>query len=140
MIGHVSLRLRLLSVGLARHWLQTLIVSVLAVFAASYFYFTSAHALESLMPGSYTPLTAGDSGKCVSSLQALLDDNRPCPGITVDGYFGAQTQQTATGFQSAHNLAGDGVMAAQTAHAINEFSPRPSIFSYTARFADSQET
>jgi hypothetical protein len=47
MIGHVSSRLRLLSVSLARHWLQTLIVSVLAVFAASYFYFTSVHALES---------------------------------------------------------------------------------------------
>jgi hypothetical protein len=47
MIGHVSSRLRLLSVSLARHWLQTLMVSVLAVFPASHFYFTSAHALES---------------------------------------------------------------------------------------------
>jgi len=58
MIGHVSSRLRLLSVSLARHWLQTLIVSVPAVFMASF-------------------------------------------------------------FPSAHNLAGDGVVAAQTAHAIN---------------------
>lgn len=47
MIGHVSSRLRLLPVSLARHWLQTLIVSVLAVFAASYFYFTNVRALES---------------------------------------------------------------------------------------------
>ncbi len=106
MIGHVSSRLRLLSVSLARHWLQTLIVSVLAVFAASYFYFTSVHALESFDAGSCTPLAAGDSGKCVPSLQALLDDNRPYPGITVDGYFGAQTQQAVIDFQSAHNLAG----------------------------------
>jgi|HubBroStandDraft_6_1064221.scaffolds.fasta_scaffold923923_1 hypothetical protein len=91
MIGHVSSRLRLLSINLARHWLQTLIVSVLAVFAASYFYFMSVHALESFDAGSCTPLAAGDSGKCASSLQALLDDNRPYPGITVDGYFGVQT-------------------------------------------------
>jgi hypothetical protein len=47
MIGHVSSRLRLLSVSLARHWLQALMVSVLAVFPASHFYFTSVHALES---------------------------------------------------------------------------------------------
>ena len=86
MIGHVSSRLRLLSVSLAQHWLQTLIVSVLAVFAASYFYFTNVHALESFDAGSCTPLAAGDPGKCVSDLQALLDDNRPYPGITVDGY------------------------------------------------------
>ncbi len=74
MIGHVSSRLRLLSVSLARHWLQTFIVSVPAVLASSYFY--------------------------------------------------------------AHNLAGDGVAAARAAHAINEFSPRPSIFSYTAGLPD----
>jgi peptidoglycan hydrolase-like protein with peptidoglycan-binding domain len=42
----------------------------------------------------------------VSSLQALLDDDRVYPGITVDGYFGAQTQQAVIDFQSAHNLAG----------------------------------
>jgi peptidoglycan hydrolase-like protein with peptidoglycan-binding domain len=58
------------------------------------------------MPGSCTPVAAGDSGKSVSSMQALLDDNRPYPGITVDGYFGAQTQQAVVDFQSAHNLAG----------------------------------
>jgi peptidoglycan hydrolase-like protein with peptidoglycan-binding domain len=79
------------------------------------------------------PLVAGDSGKCVSSLQVLLDANRPYPGITGDRYFGGQTQQAVIDFQSAHNLAEDGVVAAHTTHAINEFSPRLSIFSYTAR-------
>jgi hypothetical protein len=79
MIGHVSSRLRLLSVSLARHWLQTPIVSVPAVFAASYFYFMSVHALESFDAGSCTPLAAGDSGQCGSSLHAFLDDNRPYP-------------------------------------------------------------
>jgi peptidoglycan hydrolase-like protein with peptidoglycan-binding domain len=128
MIGHVSSRLRLLSVSLAQHWLQTLIVSVLAVFAASYFYLTNVHALESFDAGSCTPLAAGDPGKCMSDLQALLDGNRPYPGITVDGYFGAQTPRALIDFQSAHNLAGDGVVAAQTAHAINEFS-RGRVFS-----------
>jgi peptidoglycan hydrolase-like protein with peptidoglycan-binding domain len=128
MIGHVSSRLRLLSVSLARHWLQTLIVSVLAVFAASYFYLTNVHALESFDAGSCTPLASGDPGKYVSDLQALLDDNRPYPGITVDGYFGAQTPRALIDFQSAHNLAGDGLVAAQTAHAINKFS-RGRVFS-----------
>jgi peptidoglycan hydrolase-like protein with peptidoglycan-binding domain len=138
MIGHVSPRLRLPPVSLARQWLQTLIVSVLAVFAASYFYFTSARALARFDAGSYMPLATGDPGKCLSSLEALLDDNRPYPGIIVDGYFGAQTQQAVIDFQSARNLAGGGVVAAQTAHAINEFSPWPSIFSYTAGSADSK--
>jgi len=63
MIGHVSPRLRLLPVSLARHWLQTLIVSVSAVFAASYFYFTSVHAPASFDAGSYMPLATGDPGK-----------------------------------------------------------------------------
>jgi peptidoglycan hydrolase-like protein with peptidoglycan-binding domain len=49
-------------------------------------------------------LAAGDPGKCVSDLQALLDDNRPYPGITVDGYFGSQTPRAVVDFQSAHNL------------------------------------
>jgi peptidoglycan hydrolase-like protein with peptidoglycan-binding domain len=65
----------------------------------------------------------------VSSLQVLLDANRPYPGITGDCYFGAQTQQAVIDFQSARNLAEDGVVAARTTHAINEFSPRLSIFS-----------
>jgi hypothetical protein len=57
-------------------------------------------------PGSCTPPAAGDSGKCVSSSQALLGDNRPYSGITVDGYFCARTQQAVIDFQSARNLAG----------------------------------
>jgi len=128
MIGHVSSRLRLQSVSLAHHWLQTLIVSVLAVFAANYLYFTNVHALESFDAGSCTPLAAGDPGKCVSDLQALLDDNRPYPGIIVDDYFGAQTLRAVIDFQSAHNLAGNGVVAIQTAHTVNEFS-RGRVFS-----------
>jgi peptidoglycan hydrolase-like protein with peptidoglycan-binding domain len=103
-------------------------VSVLAVSAASYFCFTSAHALVSFDARSCTPLAAGDPGKCVSNPQALLDDNRPYPGITVDGYFGAQTQQAVIDLQSVHNLARDGIVAARTAHAINEFSPRSEYF------------
>jgi peptidoglycan hydrolase-like protein with peptidoglycan-binding domain len=65
----------------------------------------------------------------VSSLQVLLDANRRYPGITGDCYFGAPTQQAVIDFQSAHNPEEDGVVAARTTHAINEFSPWLSIFS-----------
>jgi peptidoglycan hydrolase-like protein with peptidoglycan-binding domain len=111
---------------LARHWLLTLIVSILAVFAASYFCFTAVHALESFDTESCTPLALGSSGKCVSSLRALLNRNQPYPAIAVDGYFGPQAKQAAIGFQSAHHLAAvDGVVAGETAGAINKFSPWP---------------
>jgi hypothetical protein len=130
--------LRLLSIHLARHWLLTLIISILAVFAASYFYFTTTHALESFNARSCTPLALDSSGKCVSSLQELLNANQPYPPIAVDGYFGQQTQQAVIEFQSAHNLATDGVVADKTAGAINESSPRPSILSYAVGFVNSQ--
>ncbi len=123
---------------LARYWLLTLIVSILAVFAASYFYFTAIHALESFDTGSCTPLALGSSGKCVSSLQALLNRNQPYPAIAVDSYFGPRTQQAVIEFQSTYHLAVDGDVASQTAGAINEFSPRPSILSYVAGFVNSQ--
>jgi len=123
---------------LGRHWLLTLIVSILAVFAVSYFYFTAIHALESFDTGSCTPLALGSSGKCVSSLQALLNRNQPYPAIAVDGDFGPQTQQAVIEFQSAYHLAVDGDVASQTAAAINEFSPRPGILSYVAGFVNSQ--
>jgi len=128
--------LRLLSIHLARHWLLTLIISMSAVFAASYFYFTTTHALESFDTGSCTPLTLDYSGKCVSSLQELLNADQPYPSITVDGYFGQQTQQAVIEFQSAHHLAVDGVVAGETADAINESSPRPSILSYAVGFVN----
>jgi hypothetical protein len=77
--------------------------------------------------GSCTPLAAGDSGKYVSSLQALLDDNRPYSGIA-DGYFCARTQQTVIDFQSAHNLAGTELWRPRPrAQSMN--SPRGRVFS-----------
>ena len=133
--------LRLPSIRLARHWLLTLIVSMLAVFAASYFYFTAIHAFEVFDTGSCTPLTLDSPpGKCVSSLQELLNDERPYPEIFVDDKFGQQTQQAVMDFQSAHHLAADGVVGDETANAINEFAPQPSILSYAAGFVNSRLT
>ena len=126
------------AVPLARHWLLTLIVSILPPFAASYFHFTAIHNLESFDTGSCTPLAPGYSGKCVSSMQALLNRNQPYPVIAVDGYFGLQTQQAVIEFHSTYHLAVDGDVASQTAAAINDISPRPSILSYAAGFANSQ--
>lgn len=124
----------------ARHWLLTLLGSALAVFAASYFYFTTIHALESFDTASCTPLAAGSSGKCVSSLQALLNRNEPYPAIAVDRYFGPDTQQAVEDFQSTYHLTVDGDVASQTAAAINRVSPRPGILSYAAGFASSRLT
>jgi Putative peptidoglycan binding domain len=131
--------LRQLSVYFARHWLLTLVVSVLTVLAASYLYFTAVHALESFDTESCTPLTLDSPpGECVASLQALLNDDLPSPGIAVDGYFGSGTEQAVIEFQSSHNLMADGIVAGQTADAINEFSPRPNVFSYLSGFASAR--
>ena len=130
--------LRALSIHLARHWLLTLIISMSAIFAASYFYFTTTHSLESFDTGSCTPLSLDYSGKCVSSLQELLNTERPYSLISVDGYFGEQTEQDVAEFQSAHHLAVDGVVAGETANALNESSPRPGILSYAGGFANSR--
>jgi hypothetical protein len=130
--------LRVLSIHLVRHWLLTLIISILAVFAASYFYFTTTHALESFDTGSCIPLTLDSSGQCVSSLQELLNADQAYPPIAVDGSFGPETMQAVIRFQSVHRLTMDGVVAEETADAINESSPRPSILSYAAGFANSR--
>jgi hypothetical protein len=135
--------LRLLAIYLARHWLMTLVISMLAVFAASYFYFTATHALESFDSESCMPLALnvpGQSKSCVSSLQSLLDDDQSYPVVSPDGYFGAQTYRAVLEFQDAHHLTADGVVAEKTSDAINEFSPRPSVLSYAAGFANSKLT
>jgi hypothetical protein len=56
----------------------------------------------------------------------------------IDGYFGQGTQQAVIQFQSTHELTADGVVAGQTAYAINKFSPRPGVLSYAAGFASSK--
>jgi Putative peptidoglycan binding domain len=131
--------LRLLSISLARRWLLTLIVSELAVFAGSYFYFTAMHALESFDTGSCIPLTLdSSSAECVSSLQALLNDDHLYSTISIDGYFDRPTMEAVIVFQSAHHLTVDGIVGSQTAEAINEFSPRPSALSYADGFVNSK--
>ncbi len=122
-----------------RRWLLTLIVSILAVFVASYFYFTAIHAFEVFDTGSCTPLDhTSPPGKCVSSLQKLLNDDRPYPKIAIDGHFGVQTKDAVMNFQYIHQLAVDGVVADETASALNEFSPRPGILTYAAGFTSSR--
>ena len=74
----------------------------------------------------------------MSSLQELLNADQPYPSIAVDNYLGQQTQQAVIEFQSAHHLVADGVVAGETANAINESSPRPSILSYAFGFVNSR--
>ena len=129
---------RLLVMCLARHWLMALVISMLTVFAASYFYFTATHALESFSESCMPmKLDRPDQSKgCVSSLQSLLNDDRAYPEIHVDGYFGGKTKTAVIAFQDAHHLTPDGVVAAQTASVINLSSPRPSMLSYAAGFVN----
>lgn len=101
--------LRLLSMHLAQHWLMALIISMLTVFAASYFYFTTTHSLEIFDSGSCTPLVLDlpeSSENCVSSLQSSLNNDQPYPVIAVGGHFGGQTQQSVIKFQAAHQAHG----------------------------------
>src|ERR1700683_239824 len=133
--------LRSLSVRLARSWLLALIISMLAVFAASYFYFTSTHAFEVFDTGSCTPLAYGSPpGKCVSTLPEVLKNELPHPEFSLDGHCGDQTQQAVMDFQTAHDLTVDGVVGSETASALNEFSPPPGILGYAAGFMNSQLT
>jgi hypothetical protein len=133
--------LRLLAMYSARHWLMTFIISLLAVFTVSYFYCTSTHALESFDSTSCKRLALDlpdQSASCVSSLQSLLNDDHLSRAIPVDGSFGGKTQDAVCKFQAAHGLTPDGVVASKTASAINAFSPRPTMLSYAAGFANSK--
>jgi Putative peptidoglycan binding domain len=131
-LGQLSARLA------AQWWPLTLIAALMLVFVASYFYVTATHALKSFDSGACGVLAVGSEGGCVSSLQALLDDNQPSSPIAIDGYFGPQTYQAVMGFQSNHQLTADGIVATETGNALNEFSPRPSIFSYASGFFSSR--
>jgi hypothetical protein len=130
-LGQLSTRLA------TQWWPLTFIVAIMLVFVASYFYVTATHALKSFDSGACGALTIGSEGGCVSSLQTLLDDNQPSP-IVIDGYFGPQTRQAVIAFQSDHQLTVDGIVATETANALNNFSPRPSIFSYASSFFSSR--
>ncbi len=74
------------------------------------------------------------------SLQALLKENKPYPAILVDGNFGQKTKSAVNEFQAAHHLTPDGKVGIETADAINKYSPRPDIISYTTGFLNSKLT
>ncbi len=130
--------LRLLWMSLARHGLLTLIVSELALLGGSYLYFTTMHALERFDVGSCASLTLDSSGACVSSLQALLNDNHLYPAVPVNGNFDWNTMESVIVFQSEHGLTADGIVGNDTASAINTFTPQPSILGYLQAFTNSE--
>jgi peptidoglycan hydrolase-like protein with peptidoglycan-binding domain len=65
------------------------------------------------------PLTMGDQGPKVESLQTLLNDRlAPDPLLTVDGRFGAATRNVLVGFQRSHKLEPTGAADAPTWEAL----------------------
>lgn len=65
------------------------------------------------------PLSAGDSGAAVKTLQQALKQ-LGLYDAAVDGDFGQGTTDAVIAFQTAHNLKPDGIVGEETATAIND--------------------
>ena len=68
-------------------------------------------ALATTHPYPGHPLREGSHGPAVREIQQAL-------GITVDGWFGPQTEHAVREFQDAHDLEVDGVVGPVTWHAL----------------------
>lgn len=66
-----------------------------------------------------TTLRPGDSGDSVTSLQKALKKLGFDPG-TVDGKYGAATEQAVKAFQQSNSLSADGIAGPKTIAAINQ--------------------
>ncbi|MCU1717422.1 N-acetylmuramidase family protein [Pseudomonas sp. 5P_3.1_Bac2] len=71
-------------------------------------------------------LKRGDSGAAVSHLQSQLQ-HAVAPNLSVDGQFGASTEQALRTYQQRAGLTVDGMAGAQTAAALDAFSSRPPL-------------
>lgn len=69
-----------------------------------------------------TPLQEGDSGKAVSTLQTILQNEGFFTYPSVTGYFGPVTLQAVADFQRAHGLEPIGYVGPQTRHLLNGLS------------------
>jgi len=78
----------------------------------------SSAPAEVTVPAS-GPLSAGDSGPAVETLQQALKQLGLYNGA-VDGDFGQGTSDAVVAFQNAHNLTPDGIVGQATADAINQ--------------------
>ncbi|MBQ9414479.1 MAG: peptidoglycan-binding protein [Clostridia bacterium] len=82
---------------------------------------TVTQSVQPSYPGS--PLSVGSTGSAVSTIQRQLNRiarNYPSiPTVTVDGRFGAATQQQVRAFQRIFNLTADGVVGQATWYRIS---------------------
>lgn len=62
-------------------------------------------------------LRKGSEGELVKSLQEYLNDEQGA-GLTVDGKFGAKTEEAVKAFQRAHGLTADGIVGTKTWEAM----------------------
>ena len=66
---------------------------------------------------AYSTVRSGSSGQDVKTLQTML--NKVCnSNLTVDGKFGAKTEQAVRSFQRANGLSADGIAGPQTWSAL----------------------
>jgi hypothetical protein len=80
---------------------------------------TSASAPATVTVPASGPISAGDSGPAVETLQQALKQLGLYKGA-VDGDFGQGTTDAVIAFQNAHNLKPDGIVGLETATAIND--------------------
>ena len=75
--------------------------------------------------GNYPTLRNGSSGNFVYLLQYIRNQNGY--SLTVDGAFGANTQNAVTAFQTANGLTADGIVGPRTWQTLLVLPPRPTI-------------
>lgn len=94
---------------------------VVAVMAAAGIAFTGVATASSSSSFPDCPvLSEGDSGSCVSMLQAELNTVLDAYSLDVDGRFGEATRIAVLDYQGRHHLGADGLVGEETASRLRQ--------------------
>ena len=97
-------------------------------FMTKYFYYSDAGQGDApKYEFGHRTLSKGDTGADVKALQeALISLSYSCGKWGADGEFGKATKSAVVAFQTANNLAEDGIVGPKTVTAINDLLPESS--------------
>jgi len=105
-------------------WALILFVLLLTIYGGTYAYEAVTRYGDNV---SFTSCPAvidyGQQGRCVASLQRLLDADPPHARIYHDGIFGPQTLAATREFQSRHGLPADGKADPGTIRMLTALAP-----------------